>query len=309
MLPTITVAWLVMCIIGQWSLFALLVTFAWVKSIPQRNNPFLINLILTTLLATIPPCFLLYTGHQDGVPPHGLCFVQSLLMDGVAPMFGTALLVLVAHTWSELRASLRGKTSVSVTYTAVKFPLLMAPYIVMASWCTASTMAALKPSARFETSQFVYCANNPPGGIPVRRYIGLFMSIVGILELFFIVWIACMVFAPFKFWRLQRSEMPISTSPSYHANVKTYIRISIFSALQMTPIILALLNSERKNSLPVKQATQVLESMNAIATFLVFGTQKNVLEAWYFWRSSTELVANKPTEQEIKCDWDSVEMV
>jgi len=307
MLSAITVAWLVMCMIGQWSLFALLVTFASVKSMPQRNNPFLINLILTTFLATIPPCLLFYTGHQDGVPPHGLCLVQSVLMDGVAPMFGTALLVLVAHTWSDLKAILRGDTPVTFKHTAFRFSLIMAPYIVMASWCTASTVAALKPSARLELSQFVYCANNSSSGIPVRQYDGFFMITIGILELFFIVWIACIVFTPLKFWRLQRSEMPITTSPSYHANVKIYIRIAIFSALQLTPILLALLNSNRHlNSHPLKQATQALESMNAIATFLVFGTQKDVLEVWCFWRSSTELVPNKHTEQEIKCDWDSV---
>jgi len=39
-------------------LLALLITFALVKHLPQRDNLFLVNVILTDFLATIPPVLL-----------------------------------------------------------------------------------------------------------------------------------------------------------------------------------------------------------------------------------------------------------
>ena len=55
---TVIKIWLAFNITGQWCLLALLATFFFVKHLPQRNNPFLINFILTTFLGTIPPALL-----------------------------------------------------------------------------------------------------------------------------------------------------------------------------------------------------------------------------------------------------------
>jgi len=291
MLTALAVTWLTMDIIGLASLLLLLVTFFCVKTLPQRNNPFLINLILTTFLATIPPCMLLIAGQQYDDPPHVLCLVQSVLMDGVAPMYGTALVMLVFHTWADLQAHLNGVTPITMRYATVKYTLLLLPYIMMISWITASTVAALQPSEDLQLSVFVYCANSSTAGALVRQNIGYFMIACGAVEIVFDVWIARITFPFFMVWRSN-----ISTTPYYKAHIQIYVRILIFSLLQLTPILLALLETNHKwESVPFKQATQLLESMDAVAMFLVFGTQKDVLKAWKLCKSRTK----HPVESDI----------
>jgi len=294
-----TITWITFALVGQFSMLLLLGTFLFVKSLPQRKNPFLINFLLTTFLATIPPCLLFYTGHQDGVPPHWLCLVQAVLMDGVAPMFGVALVVLVIHTWGDLRAILWGKKVFTTQSVVVKWLLLSVPYIVLISWCAASLVAALQQSADLQLLAFVYCSNNSHQGSSVRQHVGYIMIMCGIIELSFEVLLGSILLTPFKYYR---SHPSAKSSSSYHANVQISIRILIFSALQLTPVILSLLNSKLMgwNSFGLKQATQIVESMDAFATFLVFGTQKDVLRAWKFWDSTTvsDFVVHHDTQYE-----------
>ena len=101
----VNTVWLVFDMMGQWSLVALLATFSLLKNIPQRHNPFLINVLITTLLASIPPSFLyatfvslpsfylcsacrVYSGHESrkSPPSDRLCAIQASLVDGMAPM-------------------------------------------------------------------------------------------------------------------------------------------------------------------------------------------------------------------------------
>ena len=58
MISTIAVVWIVMNLLGSCCLLLLLGTYCIVKTLPQRKNPFLINMVLTSYLATIPPLML-----------------------------------------------------------------------------------------------------------------------------------------------------------------------------------------------------------------------------------------------------------
>ena len=57
----IIVPWLAIDISGQWLLVVLLITYACAKWLSQRNNPYLINFVLTMFLGTIPPSLLYVT--------------------------------------------------------------------------------------------------------------------------------------------------------------------------------------------------------------------------------------------------------
>ncbi|KAF8473796.1 hypothetical protein JB92DRAFT_1905993 [Gautieria morchelliformis] len=86
MLSAIALAWVTLNIIGRCCMLLLLGTFILVRDLPGRKNVFMINFLVTIFLGTIPPCLLFYAGRQDGVPAHWLCLMQSVLMDGIAPM-------------------------------------------------------------------------------------------------------------------------------------------------------------------------------------------------------------------------------
>lgn len=55
---SIVTPWLVFNAIGQGFLAILLITYAAARTLPQRNNACLINLILVTFLGTFPPALL-----------------------------------------------------------------------------------------------------------------------------------------------------------------------------------------------------------------------------------------------------------
>lgn len=98
------IPWLALNNTGQWCLLILLVTYASARRLPQRNNAYLINFILTTFLGSIPPSLLLvfmhrgascanlsllrriYSGYQYSPIPYKLFVAQAALMNGVAPM-------------------------------------------------------------------------------------------------------------------------------------------------------------------------------------------------------------------------------
>ncbi|KAF8585780.1 hypothetical protein K439DRAFT_1660093 [Ramaria rubella] len=267
--------WLLFAIIGLVSLLIVLITFAVVKSLPQRGNVFLLNFLFTTCLAQIPPILLFITGQLNDNPLEYLCFTQSVLMDGVGPMFGIALVMLVIQTWMDLRGLFLGKTPITAKFPSSRIMGLLAPYVSAILWCIASLVAASYAPIQLELTQIVYCANNSIPGTGVRRFVGFFMLFLGIIEFAFEALIARLVYKHLS--GTKRNTYGKSYITSYHFA----LRVLIFCILQLTPIILAALNSlMRLNSPPLKNGTHILESMNAVVTFLVFGTSNDLLRTW-----------------------------
>ncbi|KAF8585787.1 hypothetical protein K439DRAFT_1660098 [Ramaria rubella] len=295
-MDVLTILWLIFALLGQWSLLILLGTFGVVRSLRQRHNLFLINFLFTTFLSTWPPCLLFFTGQQGNHPPHWLCFTQAILMDGVAPMSTIALSILVFHvgtsfflvqiirhqlreqTWTTLKSSLASEKSVTERFSWIKVLLLCLPYIVFVSWCMASLLAALQAPRQLEIGQFVYCANNSLFSNRVRRFVGFFMILVGFFDL-------CMEVCIGYLFYLHHARVTSVGGDTFRENYCLALRILIFSALQILTVLLSLFNSfPWLNSQQLKEATQLIESMDALGTFVVFATQKDVLGVWGTWR-------------------------
>ncbi|KAF8479472.1 hypothetical protein JB92DRAFT_3043847 [Gautieria morchelliformis] len=277
MLSALALAWVTLNIAGQWCMLLLLGTFLLVKDLPGRRNVFMINFLVTIFLATIPPCLLFYAGQQDGVPSHWLCLMQSVLMDGIAPMFGVALTVFVFQTWAELRSAICSKSSLVATSPIAKWGLLLLPYVTLAGWCTGSLFHAFLPPATFQLSKFVYCDNVSRGGI--RGLVGTFMLACGAMEILFEIWIAFLLITR------EKLSNGIIHSEKYRDTVHLYIRTIAFTLVQFGPVALAVMNKAAPATIEgeIRRATQVLEAMNALVTFLVFGSQKAILQTWKIW--------------------------
>ncbi|KAF8479471.1 hypothetical protein JB92DRAFT_3043827 [Gautieria morchelliformis] len=273
MFSALALAWVTLNIAGQWCMLLLLGTFLLVKDLPGRRNVFMINFLVTIFLGTIPPCLLFYAGQQDGVPSHWLCLMQSVLMDGIAPMFGVALTVFVFQTWAELRSAICSTTSLVATSQIARWGLLLLPYMTLAGWCTGSLFQAFLPPATFQLSEFVYCDNISGGRV------GYFMIACGTMEILFEIWIA--------FLLITRDKLSTGTirPEKYRDTVHLYIRTITFTLVQFGPVALAVMNKVAPPTIAseIQSATQVLEAMNALATFLVFGSQKAILQTWKIW--------------------------
>jgi len=75
--------------------------------------------------------------------------------------------------------------------------------------------------------------------------------------------------------------------------------------LQFVVLILTVGNAAGINSPKIKVAYELMTSMNAPATFVAFGTQKNVLQAWKFWgkKKSTVVVQQQPQGGNFPAEW------
>jgi len=267
----IIIPWLFFDLAGQISLLALLVTFVVFKHLPQHNNPFLINFILATFLSTIPPALLFYAGQMYNASAK-LCFAQAALVDGIAPMFSVAQLVLVFDTWCELRCLCLRKRHIS-RGPITRYILIFAPYVAMWVWTFGSFIAAMQSKAD-HSSGFVYCQMGSIASKALRMYVGAFVGILGIFEILLEVWVGWLIYS----YPARKQEDPTA----WRTGAQFALRVIIFTSLQVFTIFLSLLNNKLQSH-PVKLAYELLTSMNALAAFVAFGTQKNVLRTWKFW--------------------------
>ncbi|KAF8587946.1 hypothetical protein K439DRAFT_728481 [Ramaria rubella] len=283
MYTTITIVWTALNMAGQVSLFVLLSTYLLCKDLPGRKNIYLINFLFTTFLATIPPCLLFYAGQQEA-PAHWICVVQSILMDGISPMFEVALLILVFQTWAGIRAIICVKSDVISSSAIAKSIFLLCPYAALVGWCTASTIQAFQPQSTYSLGDFAYCDNSSKTFpfILIRQRIRPFLITCGILQILFEIWIAFfLISGPRSITR------PRISSSTYQNSRHIYARLCIFTLLQLGPVLLAVINSvvpQHSVTIP----TQVLESMDAVVTFLVFGSQSDILQKWRLLKPATD---------------------
>ncbi|KAF8519280.1 hypothetical protein JB92DRAFT_2899230 [Gautieria morchelliformis] len=276
MISSIAITYITLDIVGGCSLLLLLYTYYAVKTLPQRNNPVLINIIFISYLATIPPLMLLFTGQQGGVHIQWICILQSALIDGIAPMYFVGLVALVFQTWSELRASNYNLAK----STWVQWTLLLAPYIAYTCWFVPSLTLALQPSARVLLYPFVYCTNDAHGYV-IRNQVGYFVVACLAITIVLEVWTAYFVLSSHR--RCRKLDLAHASS-LYRTKLQLYVRLCTFTVMQVFPIIVTAVNyyhiTPTTTAYMSRGATQIVESLYPLAVFFVFGTQRTVLQAW-----------------------------
>jgi len=264
----VNTVWLIFDVAGQWSLLLLLFIFAFIKDIPQRDNPFLINVLLTTLLGSIPPSLLLYGGNKSS-PSNSLCFAQAALVDGVPPLFIVAQMALAFDSWSELGFLILGKRRLT-REGPIMWTLLIIPYFAMWIWVFSSFIAAAESKAS-HNANFAFCENISSASDAVRRYVGVFALVfVALQTMLYIAIIA------------QLAAYRENKSPKYQLAMKDTrlfaIRVIVLGSLQLLGTVLSVANIAAK-SLTLKAAYDLLTSMEPLALTITIGTQKGVLQA------------------------------
>ncbi|KIJ26113.1 hypothetical protein M422DRAFT_272854 [Sphaerobolus stellatus SS14] len=264
----------VFLILGNIALFALLLTFWRVHSLPQRNNPFLINLLVTTWLSTFPASLLLFIGDfgSDELPPKALCMIQAFLLDGVAPMFGMAMFCLVLHTWLQVRADMKGQLSPFTQFRWFRRLILGLPYFTFICWFGCSTGLGLSNPRTL--ANLIWCAVITVPNDAIRRFVGFFMTVLSLLELLMEASIIYLVISSRKF-----SLMKNKNSLSIKTNL--ILRIAVFTFIQLATLALTtILSALQLNDLGIRNVYRIIESLDALTTFLVFGMSNGLLEVW-----------------------------
>ncbi|KIJ52247.1 hypothetical protein M422DRAFT_776360 [Sphaerobolus stellatus SS14] len=267
---------LIFNILGQVCLFILLITYIVGRSLPQRNNPYLVNMVVVSLLAAIPPALLFYSGYQYKPMPPALCLTQGVLVDGLLPMMFVGKLALVLDNWSELRHLALGNRHFT-QIPIIKRLVLPLPYVFLVLINIVSAVAAVHYPGNLhgeKVASFLYCTNLGRFSTTVRAVVTYFLGIISVIHVFFEVWIVWIIYA-----------YPIKTKTEgtvWRTTIQFAIRLLFLSGFQVIATLISLADSHM-NAGPMKLTYELLTSMSALAVFIAFGTQKVILLTWKEW--------------------------
>ncbi|KIJ50772.1 hypothetical protein M422DRAFT_245439 [Sphaerobolus stellatus SS14] len=289
------ILWLILTTAGQIGLIALLITLFVVKRLPQSQNAYFVNFVAVSLGTTLPPGILLYGGGL-GEPRRGLCVWQVALTNGGTTMYLTAFLIFAIHTLLTLRAAMRGEAAVTMKCVKLRVFLLALPYIIFILLSVFSGIIA-SHSTHLRLANPLICLDVSQHGIKLKSYVGYCVFSLGLVTLIVQVYIIVLV------WRkrpqtlqAQSSASDIETqSPtttSSNTNGVQILRVDVFLVLRLLAfcvfqvlllLLSALLSIASMDVIKGDRlliAKTVIFALHGLETFLIFGTQKNVLQVW-----------------------------
>ncbi|KAK7686640.1 hypothetical protein QCA50_010240 [Cerrena zonata] len=270
----------VLVTVGDILLILLLGTLLFSERVRRRNLS-LINLLVVTIIASVPPA-LLYYGQEilNRRPPHALCFSQAILKHGTDPMFVIASLALVIEF-------LQGTGKMVLRFIQkhhYRVAVLVAmPYITFIIFATITAIlgAVFPTRVRHKKSQ-VACTVN----FPALTHSVEFFSVLAVLITLAIEIIT--FYRLRKSWKDVKPALPSTGERARSGGSSTFgyshaMRIVGFTVLQLNFIILSGIDfyftSVATHIIPI-----VYESLIPLGTFLIFGTTEDCLHAWMFWR-------------------------
>ncbi|CAL1694360.1 unnamed protein product [Somion occarium] len=246
----------------------------------RRRNASLINLLVVTILCSIPPA-MLYFGQEimNPHPPIGLCFTQAILKHGTDPMFVIASLALVIEF-------LQGTGVVIlrfITLRQLRVPLLVAlPYItfLVFSTITAALGGSNLKKVKHKSSQ-LYCTVDYAA---LTHGVEFFSVVVVVVTVALEILTISRLRKSWKDVKNQAKEFEGTADARKNRFRRSQaFRVAGFTILQLNYIILCGIDfyfkSVATHILPI-----VYEALMPLGTFLIFGTTADCMRLWMFWR-------------------------
>lgn len=243
------------------------------------RQPSWINFSFSWLVSALSYCILLFTGEIGAiVPTRGICLTQAALVTAMPPFAATTTLALVIQAWLNVRGVLAIAPSAEATWKALLLAVPYIPFIAMFVTCLA--LGIKDPSLAQRTGTGMYCnfVNKEPG-----RIAAISVAMLMIPTIFFEVWIIRSLGKNWSFFRNRRSSL------------SAIIRIACFTLCGFAAIALALVSFATDDH---AAGLNIGISIVPGAAVIIFGSQRDMVRAWMFWRNSkdSELVANQESD-------------
>jgi hypothetical protein len=260
-------AWIYLNLCANIIVLTLLVaTFLLAKTV--HRHPFLINMCVTIILSGIFSNMLWFTGQHVGPEPSiSLCITQTSFLYGTTPMLSLAVFALVYYVavsyHSDHTKRRPGRVKVIL--------MLVAPYIALATFTIATAIVSIKyPQEVNRRRRFFYCSLHFD---KLTTVMSLFTSavllVVTVLEI-------QLAYNMYRNWRGIRKA-----GHSGGVQLQLVLRVLVFGFYCFTGMIISAVSIvEHKSPVP-----DLFCATTGLSTFLVFGTQPDVLNAWAFWRN------------------------
>jgi len=263
--PGKLVAFVLLIIGGHICLPLLVLTFALSRSVTRRSLT-LINLLLSIIVYATSLLLLFYAGQGDNPSPSFiLCRFQSALFHGSAPMIATAGLSLVLET-AELVFSPQNRRSY-----AKLAALLGMPWAVLIGFFVAFFYTGLQISPETELflneEPFFYCRF--PRGVLVTTS----DAVTAIALVLIILLEGIVLFRLFRLARRFKVQGERFTVPLLHLLLRGLI-FTIFTSAELSAFSVY-------DTYTAGAGSFIAFSLPPLGTFLIFGTQPDVLNTWF----------------------------
>ncbi|KAI0046452.1 hypothetical protein FA95DRAFT_1606889 [Auriscalpium vulgare] len=250
----------------------LVATFLFSKA---KRDITLVNICITFIITGISACLLLYAGQYTGPEPNQiLCIIQAGLTESCPPMWATALLAFVIY----MRNSASTITGTRPFSVYSKLAMIIAPYIVFVLFLTANILSgAQHPDLVTRSTRFLYCDINSNA---------LSIAAASTTSLISLTAIVLTIQLGVRLWK----SMSYMKRAGVGSGVTTLnLRLIIFAIYIMVGFIFTLITLFGH---PDPTPRDMYIGTLGLAVFFVFGTQRDVLRVWMFWRRDPSTVVN-----------------
>ncbi|KAJ3992421.1 hypothetical protein F5050DRAFT_925342 [Lentinula boryana] len=242
------------------------------SSVPRQ--PTWYNFFISWIVFCISYLLLFFAGHAyGGEPEFYLCIAQSSLTYAASP-FASCSLALVIQLYLNIQATLNGKFIRGKRY--MHMMLLITPYIIFISLMIESLAVTFTTNVEFSSISYCSLENHVPGRITAALVIIL---IVPMLVLNLLIYLS---------FRKHRSFLQEGNYTSM------FVRVSAFTICGLISVIVGLLfflkafiGGDNSNQGLVE--LDLILAMVPVSAVTIFGTHKDLLNVWLFWRNQTPI--------------------
>lgn len=254
-------AWFSLNIIaGHFLVPVLVITFLFSKA---KRDATLINFGIILILTSIINCLLLYTSEYLGPEPSkGLCIFQAAGFGASAPTWAVAALTLVVQI----------RSKVELKRAPWLFFMIIMPYIVLVAFMILILVVGFqRPDTVTRARRTLYCSLE-------SRLISLFS--IGFTFLNCLVAFGLGVSMCYQICNILRMVRQVQRSQI--RLIPLAVRLLIFLGYLFLGLLTGLMSIWGRHTYP----RDIYTSTFGIAFFIVFGSQRDALRVWCFWRKS-----------------------
>ncbi|KAJ3793052.1 hypothetical protein GGU11DRAFT_801205 [Lentinula aff. detonsa] len=243
------------------------------SSVPRQATWY--NFFISWIVFCISYLLLFFAGHAYGGEPElYLCIAQSSLTYAASPFAASCCLALVIQLYLNIQATLNGKFIRGKRY--MRIVLLITPYIIFISVMIESLAMSFATNVKFSSVSYCSLENHLPGRITAALVIIL---IVPMLVLNLLIYLS---------FRKHRSFLQEGNYTSM------FVRVSAFTLCGLISVIVGLFFFLRAfigggDSNQGLVELDIILAMAPVSAVVIFGTHKDLLNVWLFWRNQTPI--------------------
>jgi len=282
---------------GQVGLPILVLTSLYSKRLNRLST--FINFCVTLILYSLIFCILIYAGkHHQLDPNQGLCAAQASMIMAILPTMFVAALMVVLQTWATFQDP-GSAIFIASEKRWMTFIFLASPYVTFLGYLLGSIVVVASDPDPVWAVNGLYCFFKPT---LTWFFLGPFSCLV-LLVVTSAVEVAVMV-QWYQRWYRMKKAFPLADKK---AQVLTCTRACLWSVF--TWLALAASMSFKGSGTP--GISYFSEAGVPLIAFLVFATQKDILDAWGIRRAAPQGTSVTSYRQQVTstvstCSGDSV---